>query len=109
MTSLLSFGTAVAVKCFRPDVIDMKPVFPPSVLSNLHWNEVQLYIESSVYGYIEMFLFESLIHDRPLFSKHFSNSFVASTPQSSRVSLVIIVMDSCRHIMSSSSSAPEDR
>ncbi|GFR29755.1 hypothetical protein TNCT_699531 [Trichonephila clavata] len=44
-----------------PDAIDTKSVFPPSVLSNLHRNEAQLYIESSVYGYIEMVFMAALV------------------------------------------------
>ncbi|GFV26636.1 hypothetical protein TNCV_4059601 [Trichonephila clavipes] len=33
---------------FSADAIDAKSVFPPPILSNLHRNEAQLYIESSV-------------------------------------------------------------
>ncbi|GFR21220.1 hypothetical protein TNCT_125581 [Trichonephila clavata] len=46
---------------FPADAIDTKPVFPPSALSNLHRNEAQLYIESSVYGYIEMVFMAALV------------------------------------------------
>ncbi|GFT84909.1 hypothetical protein TNCV_2507441 [Trichonephila clavipes] len=35
--------------------------FSSSVLTNLHRNEAQLYIESSVYGYIEMVFMAALV------------------------------------------------
>ncbi|GFX14278.1 hypothetical protein TNCV_1767721 [Trichonephila clavipes] len=41
--------------------VDTKPVFLPRFLSNLHRNEAQLYIESSVYGYIEMVFMAALV------------------------------------------------
>ncbi|GFW41516.1 hypothetical protein TNCV_4034331 [Trichonephila clavipes] len=56
MTPKIADFSPLDFRFLSADAIDTNLVFPPSVLSNLHRNEAQLYIESSVWATSKWYL-----------------------------------------------------